>query len=376
MTESKQGIDIEDLRGLDIRLHGLDRADAHYTLYYDETNNIRRLHVTADGLNVDNPGCFVLAGVAHTGARKPIDIAPLRAALKLQPTTKEMKLAHIGKGAFLNLLRSLRLGPFLDWISENGLFLHYQCLDVIYWSLVDIVDAALIAGDREELLLLAPALKDMLNLALRRDLEATTDLFRLFNYPALDPRDGPQFYHVVLQMVEEESDQLHPLYGRLLAQVLEDAIQGVSFPFIEGGDEDRHILIEGFDIFFRHRIALLRNSTHVLDLEEVVRRQLLADPLMRDGVPVDSFRFVDSQDEPLIQVSDVVAGLLGKFFSYVVSTEIDVVRADRAALSDLQTENLARLARLIDRATDENEAFAHRVMSLSDTHKADIFMQT
>jgi len=149
MTESKQGIDIEDLRGLDIHLHGLDRADAPYTLYYDETNNIRRLHVTADGLNVDNPGCFVLAGVAHSGPRKPIDIAPLRAALKLQPTTKEMKLAHIGKGDFLDLLGSRRLGDLLDWIAANGLFLHYQCLDVIYWSLVDIVDAALIAGDRE-----------------------------------------------------------------------------------------------------------------------------------------------------------------------------------------------------------------------------------
>lgn len=60
--------------------------------------------------------------------------------------------------------------------------------------------------------------------------------------------------------------------------MLEDAIQRESFPFIEGSDEDRHILIEGFDIFFRHRIALLRNSTHVLDLEEVVRRQFMADP--------------------------------------------------------------------------------------------------
>lgn len=368
-------MDIEDLRQLDIRLHRLDRADAPYTLYYDETNNIRRLHVTADGLNVDNPGCFVLAGVAQRAARKPIDITPLRAALRLQPSTREMKLAHIGKGGFLDLLQSRRLGVFVDWIAENDLFLHYQCLDVIYWSLVDIVDAALVAAKREELLLVAPALKDMLNIALRRDLEATTDLFRLFNYPALDPRDGPQFYHIVLQMVEQEADQLHPFYGKLLAQVLGDAIQGESFPFIEGGDEDRHILIEGFDIFFRHRIALLRNSTHVLDLEEVVRRQLMADPLMRDGVPVDSFRFVNSQDEPMIQVSDIVAGLLGKFFSYVVSTDIDAVRADHAALNAVQAENLAKLARLVDQAAEENEAFAHRVMSLSDTHKADIFMQ-
>ena len=53
-------MDIDDLRRLDIRLHGLHRADTPYTLYYDETNNIRRLHVTADGLNVGEPGCFCL----------------------------------------------------------------------------------------------------------------------------------------------------------------------------------------------------------------------------------------------------------------------------------------------------------------------------
>lgn len=368
-------MDIEDLRQLDVRLHGLHRADAAYTLYYDETNNIRRLHVTADGLNVAEPGCFVLAGVAHRGARNAIDIDPLRVALKLQPSTREMKLAHIGKGNFLDLLRSRRLGTVLDWVTENGLFLHYQCLDVIYWSLVDIVDAALMPAERKELLMLAPALKDMLNIALRRNLEATTDLFRLFNYPALDPRDGAHFYQVALQMVEEEMDHLHPLYGRLLAQLLEDAIRGESFPFIEGSDQDRHILIAGFDIFFRHRIALLRNSTHVLDLEEQVRRQFEADPLLRDGVPVDSFEFVDSQNEPMIQVSDVIAGLLGKFFSYVVATDMDTVRGDRGALGEIARENLAKLALLIDQAAEENDAFAHRIMSLSDTHKADIFMR-
>lgn len=96
---------------------------------------------------------------------------------------------------------------------------------------------------------------------------------------------------------------------------------------------------------------------------------------MRDGVPLDSFRFVDSREEPMIQVSDVIAGLLGKFFSYLLSTDIDIVNADRAALGTLQRENLAKLARLIDLAAEENEAFAHRVMSLSDTHKADTFMR-
>lgn len=55
-------IDVNEMREPDIGLYGLTGADDVYTIYYDETNNIRRLHVRPDGLNVKEPACFVLAG--------------------------------------------------------------------------------------------------------------------------------------------------------------------------------------------------------------------------------------------------------------------------------------------------------------------------
>jgi hypothetical protein len=38
--------DVNALRDPEIAMYGLDTADEIYTFYYDETNNIRRLHVT------------------------------------------------------------------------------------------------------------------------------------------------------------------------------------------------------------------------------------------------------------------------------------------------------------------------------------------
>lgn len=90
--------DVDDLRDLEIRMHGLERADVVYTLYYDETNNHRKLHFTANGLNVKDPGCFVLAGVAIPGGVAVPDIEELRRVLYLQPTTAEIKLTHVAKG--------------------------------------------------------------------------------------------------------------------------------------------------------------------------------------------------------------------------------------------------------------------------------------
>src|ERR1035437_3331622 len=81
-------IDVNAIRDSDILLYGLNKAGKTYTIYYDETNNIRRLHVTADGLNVREPMCFVLGGIAHEGPARDLDFESLRAALRLQKSTK------------------------------------------------------------------------------------------------------------------------------------------------------------------------------------------------------------------------------------------------------------------------------------------------
>lgn len=48
-------------------MYGLTKANKSYTFYHDETNNIRKLHVGARGLNVAELKVFVLGGVVHDG---------------------------------------------------------------------------------------------------------------------------------------------------------------------------------------------------------------------------------------------------------------------------------------------------------------------
>lgn len=105
-------IDVNQLRDPDIALHGLVRADECYTIYYDETNNIRRLHLRADGLNVGEPKCFLIGGIAHRGPVRDLKIEELRQALRIQKTAKEIKLEHVAKGDFLGLLKARKLEIF------------------------------------------------------------------------------------------------------------------------------------------------------------------------------------------------------------------------------------------------------------------------
>ena len=71
-------IDVNMLRRTAIEAHGLIHADRAYWLYYDETNNIRRLHLQADAFNVPDLNCWVLGGLGRRDST-PIDVAPLRA---------------------------------------------------------------------------------------------------------------------------------------------------------------------------------------------------------------------------------------------------------------------------------------------------------
>lgn len=93
-------VDINTIRDPAIQMHGLLKADEKYTLYYDETNNIRRLYVKPDGLNVAELNCFVIAGIAHHGEPKELPLNGLRSLMHLQNSVKELKLKHIGKGDF------------------------------------------------------------------------------------------------------------------------------------------------------------------------------------------------------------------------------------------------------------------------------------
>ena len=119
-------IEIDDMREREIALHGLQKADAEYTFYYDETNNVRRFHFDERGFNVAELKVFVLGGIVHQGPPQPIDLQQLREELNIQPTADEIKLKHIAKGDFLDLLQSQRLGRFLEWVHHQGFYIHEQ----------------------------------------------------------------------------------------------------------------------------------------------------------------------------------------------------------------------------------------------------------
>ena len=361
-------IDINEMRDVAIQFNGLEGADKRYTLYYDETNNIRKLHIKPEGLNVRRPECFVLGGVAHSGAAKSFDIEGLRSSLNVQKNADEIKLKHLGKGSFLDLLKSRKLSEFLDWLESEGLLLHFQVLDVMYWSFVDIIDSIVTELDQPMLVAMSPNLKNDLYSALRSDLDHTVSILNAYDYPDVGRDRRQAFIGELISFIMAYREQMEPVGYQMLKGVLEMSRTIDSLPYLE--DEDPRILIDGFSNFYINRICLFKYSSHVLDVEEVVQDRLSRQQFVDAGVPFKNYQFVDSTAHGGIQLSDVVVGLLGKAFSYINQTELSDILDDLSSMNDIQNSNLSKLSQLMDRSIAENAAFAQYIISGTDQVRA------
>lgn len=359
--------DFNEIRDILIRGNNLTNADEPYTLYYDETNNLRRLHVTPGGLNVPEPGCFALGGIAHRGPPRALDIAGLRQAVQLQPSSPELKLEHLGKGSFLDLLKSRKLNTFLHWLSSADLFIHYAAMDPLYWSTVDIVDSILADSQLRSLRAHHSLLKNDLYTILRPDTAELANLYHRYEYPNVGAHRA-EFMAELCDLLETREFLLEPFNYQMLKGVLEIGVRGVALPYLQ--DEKPNTLIDSFVDFFVERFTLFKNATHILDVERTIEKRLPAFALMDGGRPLQNYRFVDSKSEPGVQISDPVAGLIGKFITYLVQTDEETLAEDRAALTPLQTENLAALNALMTRSNAETPAFFHHVLSLRDMNRA------
>lgn len=366
-------IDIDILRDQQKLAHGLSKIDIAYTFYHDETNNIKKLRVNDTGFNIAEPAVFILGGVVHEGSARPLDIEPLRKAMRVQQSADEIKLKHVAKGDFLSLLNSDKLTTFLEWVLDSDLVVHYHALDPLYWSLVDIVDSILYGVGEPSLFPMHAQLKADLTTLIRAATPETASLLFHYKYPDVSPEEQCLFLNELLGILEKNNNVLPEFNANMLKGLLQAGRNLHSLTFIEGFTP--HVLIETFNTFYVNRISLFKYSNHIVDMEDTIRDEIDAIELVSNGKAVINYRFADSESEFGIQVSDIVVGLLGKMHTYFSQTPRDVVANDRNALQNTSLRNAEILRDLIDASHAENIAFLHHVSSASDIDKMNLFLR-
>lgn len=167
--------------------------DSAYTFYYDETNNIKKFYVRENDFNYTFTANFVLGGLLHLGQAP--NVQPLIDGFKQQKTAKEVKFKHIANGDFLDCLKSEKLKLFLQFVKDSDLYVHYSSLNILYWSIVDIVDSAIVSSDAAKQLgpQFANHLKNDLYKLSRLEIDSVIELFYKYEYPNIKNESAFQF---------------------------------------------------------------------------------------------------------------------------------------------------------------------------------------
>lgn len=345
--------------------------DGDYTFYYDETNNIRKFYIRESDFNSVFTNNFVLGGLVHEGSAP--DVRPLIDALNLQSSVKEVKLKHIAKGDFLECLESQKLNVFLKYVSASNLYVHYSSLNILYWSIVDIVDSAIAHCPASQKLgfPFANTMKNDLYKLARLEIDAIIALFNKYEYPNIKPNDVALFIEDLFAIFEDYLDDADFHFGlESLRQILKLAKKRNELEFAV--NEEDFVLIKDFSQFYLRPIYLFKNSTHVFDNEDSIS-ELLANYKIMDGLQeVKNYSFIDSGSCLLIQLSDVLVGLIGKMHSYLNTHVSSKIHADFSHLNLLQRENISLLLDLIDRSHNKNIGFLHSTDSYEEMSKFEI----
>ena len=327
-----------------------------YVFYYDESNNCRKFWVddSKQQFNTDYTADFVLAGLVRKEEEKvEASLETFRKPLKLQANVEEIKFKNLyAKGDFLQCVKERRLFETLSWIDKSPFYIHYTNVNNLFYTLVEIFDSIVKPDEICEFGYDYFKMKSVFYYMFKEKADALQILMFKYKYPNIQREDVEAFCNDLLfllgsrrEMKEEE---------KFLAGMLARAAEGDELVFLH--DNDDYVMQENYAEFYTDPIRKYQKSRHIFDEEPTVQDIVKKQIAMGENM-ADNFKFVKSETDIFVQLSDVVAGILGKLFKYINSTSVNQRRGDVECLSKLQVENILLIDKIRMEADRENPGF-------------------
>lgn len=319
------------------------------TLFYDETGNSKHLILKGGKLNADIDLVFVLGGVQ---AESTITIDELKTMMG-KPQGSEMKSTKDLKGSFIEVLRKDNLKKTLDLIKDKGWHVHFNAIQILYYGFVDIIDSI-------------PALsfnpfefKAVLYKALRNNSQRTIEHFRKYKYPNIKDNQISDFLDGIICLMEEQMKAdaqkgLMDIYLGVMKLLFEEAKKQKKLIFIQ--DNEAHVWVNEFEQFYRQEIWSFTHKKLVFDEEKQVMSSLQKEPVEIDGKVASNYKFVNSANDAMIQVSDYVVSVLRKYFMFLDRMQSEVEK-DISQFDTTQMNNYNLLNSILKDSLNYNPLF-------------------
>lgn len=339
--------------------------------YYDESNNCRKFWLNSDkaDFNYDPDADFVLAGVASE-SELSISFEEIRKRFELQKSVKELKSKTFFRGKdFLDCVEEKSSTALFSFINDYDLFIHYVHINNFFYTIVEILDSITDPKEIDSFGFDYFELKSVLFDMLHPRIKSVSDIMIKYAYPNIRTEDingfcldlcallGPKY-----EMKPEEKY----VYGALRRAADKDQLLFVQ-------DNEDYLLQENYASFYADRIMDFPKSQHCFDEELSIQNEIERLLRVYGNGNLGNYSFVNSANNCMVQISDLVAGMLGKMYIFFNTTHKRDFRSIIERLSNLQLENLCELQRLRKKSNSRNKGFLKSITAIGLLSKENVF---
>ena len=342
-----------------------------YHFFYDDTNNIRKFYLKDNRFNSNCLDNFVLGGIVFEEVQYFDE--QFISSLKLQNNTEEIKFKNIAHGKFLDCLKSENLMKFLEYLNSKDIYVHYSSFNLLYWSLIDIVESAEENCDSNNIYEYDKEMKNTLYSVVKQNQKQFINLFIKYSYPNIKQEDIQSFIkELVSSFYKYISDPEMHFDLQMLKGLLELAIENNRLLFLSA--EEDYVLLKDFLQEYLRPIGLFSNSVHIFDEEAFIMGKMKDIRILKGSRELKNFSFVDSTKERWIQMSDVFVGLIGRLKMYLNKNSFSEIEESLSTLNNRQKNNLRLLSKLLNKSENKNIIFFHNIDSSSEMEKMGLIM--
>jgi hypothetical protein len=135
------------------------------------------------------------------------------------------------------------------------------------------------------------------------------------------------------------------------------------------------IAIPGYSSLYCQSIITFPNAQHIFDYGLEVEARITASPIELFGKQVDNYKFVDSKDEKLVQVSDLAVGISRMWKSFLEANEPDVLGQRYSTVPSNTINALRQFQHILQRSLNTSTDFKWGSASKSFELKIARFME-
>lgn len=342
--------------------------DMHF--YYDESNNCRKfwLDSTKENFNHDFRSDFVLAGIASENEFQ-IPFEELRERFGLQKNVAELKSKSLFRGKdFLQCMGTKQVTVLIRLFSDYNLYMHYLHVNNFFYTIVEILDSIATPEEIYDFGFDYFMLKTTFYNMLFPNIDRVVQTMIKYSYPNIKTENIEDFCNGLLNSIDLRYEQKPE--EKFISGMLKRASKREEMIFIQNNID--FVMQEDYSSFYIDPIIKFPKAMHHFD-EELSIQSKVEEIIVKYEKGVTNYEFVNSKDNTMIQISDLVAGLLGKMFTFINSIPNNDMRKTVSKLNDIQISNCLAFNGLRKKSDIRNKGFLHSLTAIGILDKLNRF---